>query len=276
MSTTTLNEQTVLDALRQVKYPGFSRDIVSFGFVKDLTIGGGNVSFRLALTTDAPAAAEALKRECETRPAGRSPASPPSRSPSRPPRPQPPVIAGAIGRKDILKDTRFVDRRRVRQGRRRQVDRLGEPRDRAQEARLRGRPHGLGHLRPVAADDDGHHDEAVRERGGEDPPDRALRRARHVDRLPDGRRHARHLARADDLQGRRAVPRRRGLGQAGFPARRSSARHGRRAAHAHAEGRALGRRHRDDAAGRRAHRRAQGPRDVPEGERARPRASSRT
>ncbi len=35
------SEQTALDALRTVKYPGFSRDIVSFGFVKDLAVGGG-------------------------------------------------------------------------------------------------------------------------------------------------------------------------------------------------------------------------------------------
>jgi ATP-binding protein involved in chromosome partitioning len=91
LSTTTLNEQTVLDALRQVKYPGFSRDIVSFGFVKDLTVGGGNVSFRLALTTDAPAAAEAIKGQCDA--ALRALDG---------------VMAGAVARKDILKDTRFV------------------------------------------------------------------------------------------------------------------------------------------------------------------------
>ena len=107
MSTTTLNEQTVLDALRQVKYPGFSRDIVSFGFVKDLTVGGGNVSFRLALTTDAPAAAEVLKRECET--VLRSIAGVTSVTIAvSAAAPQPPVMAGAVARKDILKDTRFT------------------------------------------------------------------------------------------------------------------------------------------------------------------------
>ena len=36
-----LNEDAVLEALRKVKYPGFSRDIVSFGFVKDVAVGGG-------------------------------------------------------------------------------------------------------------------------------------------------------------------------------------------------------------------------------------------
>jgi ATP-binding protein involved in chromosome partitioning len=107
LSTTSLNEQTVLDALRQVKYPGFSRDIVSFGFVKDLAVGGGNVSFRLALTTDAPAAAEVLKRECEA--VLRSiPGVSAVTIAVTAAAPQPPVIAGAIGRKDLLKDTRFV------------------------------------------------------------------------------------------------------------------------------------------------------------------------
>jgi ATP-binding protein involved in chromosome partitioning len=107
LSTTKLNEQSVLEALRQVKYPGFSRDIVSFGFVKDLTIGGGNVSFRLALTTDAPAAAETLKRECETVLKAIPGVSAVTIAVTAA-APQPPVIAGAIGRKDILKDTRFV------------------------------------------------------------------------------------------------------------------------------------------------------------------------
>jgi len=61
----TLNEETALEALKAIKYPGFSRDIVSFGFVKDLAVGGGNVSFRLVLTADAPAVAEQIRSECE-------------------------------------------------------------------------------------------------------------------------------------------------------------------------------------------------------------------
>jgi ATP-binding protein involved in chromosome partitioning len=65
VSTTVLNEEGVLDALRKVKYPGFSRDIVSFGFVKDLAIGGGNVSFRLAVTTPSAETAEKIRREAE-------------------------------------------------------------------------------------------------------------------------------------------------------------------------------------------------------------------
>jgi ATP-binding protein involved in chromosome partitioning len=65
VSATVLNEEVVLEALRKVKYPGFSRDIVSFGFVKDLNVGGGNVSFRLALTTGSPETAVQIRAAAE-------------------------------------------------------------------------------------------------------------------------------------------------------------------------------------------------------------------
>ena len=32
--------QELLEALKQVKYPGFNRDIVAFGVVKDIAVGG--------------------------------------------------------------------------------------------------------------------------------------------------------------------------------------------------------------------------------------------
>ena len=75
------------------------------------------------------------------------------------------------------------DRRRVGQGRRRQVDRRREPRPRPRAPRPPRRPHGLRHLRPLAADDDGHRREALRQRGEPDRPDRALRREGHVARV---------------------------------------------------------------------------------------------
>ena len=40
-ATTELTEEKVLETLRGVKFPGLSRDIVSFGFIKDLEIGEG-------------------------------------------------------------------------------------------------------------------------------------------------------------------------------------------------------------------------------------------
>src|SRR3984893_11150179 len=48
-----LETTTVLDALKIVKDPDLNRDIVSLGFIKDLTIDGGKVAFTIELTTPA-------------------------------------------------------------------------------------------------------------------------------------------------------------------------------------------------------------------------------
>jgi ATP-binding protein involved in chromosome partitioning len=48
-----LTEQLILDALRQIQDPDLHKDIVTLGFIKDLKIDGGNVSFRIVLTTPA-------------------------------------------------------------------------------------------------------------------------------------------------------------------------------------------------------------------------------
>jgi ATP-binding protein involved in chromosome partitioning len=48
-----VTEQSVLDALRQIQDPDLRKDIVALGFIKDLQIDGGNVSFRIVLTTPA-------------------------------------------------------------------------------------------------------------------------------------------------------------------------------------------------------------------------------
>ena len=56
-----LTEARVLEVLKTVRFPGLSRDIVSFGFVKDLAIGGGNVSLRLEIMTESPRAAEGTR-----------------------------------------------------------------------------------------------------------------------------------------------------------------------------------------------------------------------
>ncbi len=58
-----LTEDRVLETLRSVRFPGLSRDIVSFGFVKDLTVGGGNVSLRLEIMTESSSAAEEIRRD---------------------------------------------------------------------------------------------------------------------------------------------------------------------------------------------------------------------
>jgi ATP-binding protein involved in chromosome partitioning len=60
-------EEKVLEVLKTVRFPGLSRDIVSFGFVKDLAVGGGNVSLRLEIMTESPAAAEEIRRDATER-----------------------------------------------------------------------------------------------------------------------------------------------------------------------------------------------------------------
>ncbi|MEP6925828.1 MAG: Mrp/NBP35 family ATP-binding protein [Pyrinomonadaceae bacterium] len=56
-------EQQVLDALSNIKDPDLGKDIVTLGFVKDLQITGGDVSFRLVLTTPACPVKEAFEEE---------------------------------------------------------------------------------------------------------------------------------------------------------------------------------------------------------------------
>ncbi|HZE70298.1 MAG TPA: Mrp/NBP35 family ATP-binding protein [Pyrinomonadaceae bacterium] len=48
-----VTEQNVIEALRQIQDPDLHKDIVSLGFIKDLHIDGGDVSFRIVLTTPA-------------------------------------------------------------------------------------------------------------------------------------------------------------------------------------------------------------------------------
>jgi ATP-binding protein involved in chromosome partitioning len=48
-----VTEQIILDALRQIQDPDLHKDIVTLGFIKDLKIEGGDVSFRIVLTTPA-------------------------------------------------------------------------------------------------------------------------------------------------------------------------------------------------------------------------------
>ncbi|MGB7068922.1 MAG: Mrp/NBP35 family ATP-binding protein [Pyrinomonadaceae bacterium] len=48
-----LSEEVVLGSLRQIIDPDLRKDIVTLGFVRDLAIAGGDVSFRIVLTTPA-------------------------------------------------------------------------------------------------------------------------------------------------------------------------------------------------------------------------------
>lgn len=58
-----ITEQAVLERLKNIIDPDLKKDIVTLGFVKDLSINGGDISFRLLLTTPACPVKEAFLQE---------------------------------------------------------------------------------------------------------------------------------------------------------------------------------------------------------------------
>jgi len=58
-----LTEADVKKALTKVKFPGLSRDIVSFGFVRSVTVSDGDVSVEIVMTTANAGAGEIVERE---------------------------------------------------------------------------------------------------------------------------------------------------------------------------------------------------------------------
>ena len=60
-----ISEEQAMNALKSVKYPGFSRDIVSFGLVKLVNIDNGEVRVQLALATNDPNVPATIKNDAE-------------------------------------------------------------------------------------------------------------------------------------------------------------------------------------------------------------------
>jgi ATP-binding protein involved in chromosome partitioning len=60
-----ISEAEVKEALKLVRYPGFSRDIVSFGLVKSVTIDNGDVKVQLALATNDPNVPATIKKDAD-------------------------------------------------------------------------------------------------------------------------------------------------------------------------------------------------------------------
>jgi len=58
-----MTEEIVKSALSKVMYPGFTKDIVTFGFVKDIAINGSDVSVTVDITSSAPEVAQQIKDE---------------------------------------------------------------------------------------------------------------------------------------------------------------------------------------------------------------------
>ncbi|MBP1620116.1 MAG: putative mrp protein [Acidobacteria bacterium] len=58
-----VTETEVREALKAVRFPGLSRDIVSFGFVRAITVDGGAVRVEIAMTTANPQAGPEVERD---------------------------------------------------------------------------------------------------------------------------------------------------------------------------------------------------------------------
>jgi len=61
-----LTEELVLQTLRLIKDPDLHKDIVTLGFIRDLKIDNGNVSFRIVLTTPACPVKEQMEGEAHS------------------------------------------------------------------------------------------------------------------------------------------------------------------------------------------------------------------
>lgn len=60
-----ISEEQVTNVLKSVKYPGFTRDIVSFGIVKSIQIDNSDVKVQLALATNDPNVPATIKNDAE-------------------------------------------------------------------------------------------------------------------------------------------------------------------------------------------------------------------
>src|SRR5213078_969955 len=133
----TVTSDEIKEHLKQVKYPGFSRDIVSFGLVRSAGFVDGTAKVSLALTSSDPKTPLQLKQDVEK------------------------VLRGVPGIKDIIVEISVAPakappgggddpacrRDRVGQGRRGQEHVCRQPRLCARPS-----PHDQGPARPRGAD----------------------------------------------------------------------------------------------------------------------------
>lgn len=60
-----LTEEAIKGALKAVKYPGYSRDIISFGLLKHVAIEGDTVALTISISSNSPDVARQLKADAE-------------------------------------------------------------------------------------------------------------------------------------------------------------------------------------------------------------------
>ncbi|NDH01171.1 MAG: DUF59 domain-containing protein, partial [Opitutae bacterium] len=61
-----MSEDLILNLLKNVKYPGFSRDLVSFGLVQQAEMDGKTAKVVLELSTTDPTLPQTIKKDVET------------------------------------------------------------------------------------------------------------------------------------------------------------------------------------------------------------------
>ena len=61
-----MTQENVLEALKNVTYPGFTKDIVTFGFVKDVLVNGATVGLTIDITSSADEVKAQLRDEATT------------------------------------------------------------------------------------------------------------------------------------------------------------------------------------------------------------------
>jgi len=61
-----MTQENVLEALKNVTYPGFTKDIVTFGFVKDIVINDKNIALTIDITSSADEVKAQLSEESTT------------------------------------------------------------------------------------------------------------------------------------------------------------------------------------------------------------------
>ena len=142
------------NALKAVKYPGYSRDIVSFGLVKEISAANGAVSVAMQLTSPNPEAARQIKEESE-RVLKALPGVKRVHVEVRQPAAGQAAPDESVGKSKPRARREAHHRRRQRQGRRGQIHGVREPRLRAAASRRERRPAGLRHLRAEHSADDG-------------------------------------------------------------------------------------------------------------------------
>jgi ATP-binding protein involved in chromosome partitioning len=81
-----MTQEIVKSALSKVMYPGFTKDIVTFGFVSNIKVEGKDVTFDVEITSSAPEVSQQIFDDCvkELKAVGAANVTPVIKSPQMP------------------------------------------------------------------------------------------------------------------------------------------------------------------------------------------------